>query len=71
MTKLLILLIVLFGLFRVYSGFKKLKETKDGSFRFLNLVSNKRLRDYSGIEQIATGIMVLGAAVIILAVIIF
>ncbi len=53
---------IISGIYRIYSGFRKLKETKDKSFRFLNLFSNRRLSAYSGKEQIFTGVLVLVAA---------
>jgi hypothetical protein len=53
---------IIIGIYDIYSGLSKWKETKDGSFRFLNLFSNRRLSAYSGKEQIFTGVMLLVAA---------
>lgn len=62
---------VLSGIFQISKGYKKIKETGDRSFRFLNLFSNEPVKGYSGYEHIFLGIATLGFVSILIVLIFF
>ncbi len=64
MIKLLFVMVILLlgifsGFYSIYNGVKKINDTGDNSFRFLNIFSNQSISNYSGKEQILMGIVIL------------